>query len=81
MILKTLKGSFYEPPRSYVISSENCVGEEEMISPSQRRTLTNLIYEKIGEEGERERWLSQMDDMTATDAEDAIFDFLAAKWR
>lgn len=79
MIVKTLKGSFYEPQRSYVISSENY--EEEMISPSQRRTLTNLIYEKIGEKEERERWLNQLDDMTKVDAEDAIFDFLAAKWR
>jgi hypothetical protein len=81
MIVKTLKGSFYEPQRSYVISSENYVGEEEMISPSQRRTLTNLIYEKIGEKEERERWLNQLEDMTRVDAEDAIFDFLSAKWR
>ena len=79
MIVKTLKGSFYEPQKSYVISSENY--EEEMISPSQRRTLTNLIYEKIGEKEEQERWLSQIEDMTKVDAEDAIFDFLAAKWR
>ena len=79
MIVKTLKGSFYEPQKSYVISSENY--EEEMISPSQRRTLTNLIYEKIGEREERERWLNQLDDITKVDAEDSIFDFLAAKWR
>jgi len=79
MIVKTLKGSFYEPQKSYVISSENY--EEEMISPSQRRTLTNLIYEKIGENEERERWLNQLEDMTRVDAEDAIFDFLSAKWR
>lgn len=79
MIVKTLKGSFYEPQRSYVISSENY--EEEMISPSQRRTLTNLIYEKIGEKEERERWLNQLEDMTKVDAEDAIFDFLSARWR
>lgn len=81
MIVKTLKGSFYEPQRSYVISSENYAGEEEMISQSQRRTLTNLIYEKIGEKEERERWLNQLDEMTRVDAEDAIFDFLAAKWK
>jgi hypothetical protein len=79
MIVKTLKGSFYEPQKSYVISSENY--EEEMINPSQRRILTNLIYEKIGEKEEQERWLNQLDDMTRVDAEDAIFDFLAAKWR
>ena len=81
MIPKTLKGSFDSPRRSYAVSLENYMGEEEMINPSQRRTLTNLIYEKISEEGERERWLSQMEDMTRVDAEDAIFDFLVAKWR
>lgn len=79
MIVKTLKGSFYEPQRSYVISSENY--EEEMISPSQRRTLTNLIYEKISEKEEQQRWLNQLEDMTKVDAEDAIFDFLSARWR
>ena len=79
MIVKTLKGHFDGPRRSYVISSE--WDEEEMISPSQRRTLTNLIYEKIGEREERERWLNQLDDLTRVDAEDVIFDFLAAKWR
>jgi hypothetical protein len=79
MIVKTQKGSFYEPQRSYVISSD--IGGEEMISSSQRRTLTNLIYEKIDDGNERERWLNQLEDMTRVDAEDAIFDFLAAKWR
>ena len=80
MIVKTLKGSFYDPKRSFVISSRNYM-EEEMISPSQRRTLTNLIYDRVNDKSEQDRWLSQMDDMTKTDAEDAIFDFLATKWR
>jgi hypothetical protein len=79
MILKTLKGSFDAPRKSYAVALEDY--EEEMISPNQRRTLTNLIYEKINENEERERWLNQLDDMTRVDAEDAIFDFLAAKWR
>ena len=81
MIVKTIKGSFYNPKRIYAVSSKNYMEEEEMISDKQRRTLKNLIFERIQDSDECERWLSQMDDMTATDAEDAIFDFLASKWR
>lgn len=79
MIVKTIKGAFDAPRRSYAVALENY--EEEMISPNQRRTLTNLIYEKIDEKEEQERWLNQLDDMTKVDAEDAIFDFLSARWR
>jgi hypothetical protein len=80
MIVKTMKGAFDAPRRSYAVALEDY--EEEMISPNQRRTLTNLIYEKIGDDrNERERWLNQLDDMTKVDAEDAIFDFLSAIWR
>ena len=81
MIVKTLKGSFYEPQRSYVISSENYMGEEEMISDRQRKTLTNLIYSKVQDADECERRIAQMEDMTSTDAENEIFSFLSSSWR
>jgi len=80
MIVKTIKGSFYNPRRDYA-SSCDYEEEDEMISGKQRHTLTNLIYEKIGDKDERERWLNQLEDMTSVDAEDAIFDFLSARWR
>jgi hypothetical protein len=77
MILKTLKGHFDGPRRNYVISSD--LGEEEMISPSQRRTLTNLVFQRCDSD-ERERWLANLPDMTRYDAEEAIFNFLKMGW-
>ena len=53
---------------------------EEMISDSQSRTLKNLILQKVQEEGERERWLANLSEMTRYDAEEAIFNFLKLGW-
>jgi hypothetical protein len=81
MILKTLKGSYDAPRRSFAVSLENYMGEnEEMISDSQKRTLTNLILQKVQEEGERERFLANLPEMTRYDAEESIFNLLKLGW-
>ena len=81
MVTKTLKGSYDAPRRSYAVSLENYMGEsEEMISDSQKRTLTNLVLQRVQEEGERERFLANLPDMTHTDAEDSIFNLLRSNW-
>jgi hypothetical protein len=81
MIVKTLKGSFYEPRRSFVIETDNYMGEEGMISDKQKRTLTNLIYSKVSDADECERRIAQMEDMTSVEAEEEIFSFLSSQWR
>jgi len=76
MVTKVLSGSYNLPKKSYSISLEDYMDEnEEMISDSQIRTLRNLIFQKC-DENERERWLANIQNMTKIDAEDAIFDFL-----
>ncbi|KKR30185.1 MAG: hypothetical protein UT61_C0011G0008 [Candidatus Woesebacteria bacterium GW2011_GWA1_39_8] len=81
MVTKTLKGSYDAPRRSYAVSLENYMGSgEEMISESQCRTLKNLILQRVQEEGERERFLANLPDMTRYDAEESIFNFLKSSW-
>lgn len=80
-MIKTIRGSFDAPRRSYAVSLENYMGDnEEMISDSQCRTLKNLILQKVQEEGERERFLANLPDMTHADAEDSIFNLLRSNW-
>ena len=55
-------------------------GEEEKITDRQRHILLDLINSKTQDETEKENYLSQIDYMTSTDAEDLIFYFLTAKW-
>jgi hypothetical protein len=81
MILKTLRGSYDAPRRSYAVSLENYMGDnEEMISDSQKRIITNLVLQRVQEEGERERFLANLSDMTHADAEDSIFNLLKSSW-
>ena len=81
MVTKTLRGSYDAPRRSFAITLDNYMGEnEEMISDNQKRTLTNLILQKVQEEGERERFLANLSDMTHADAEDSIFNLLKSSW-
>ena len=77
MITKVLSGSYNEPRKSYVITSDYMGSGEEMMSSRQQHTLTNLIFSKVQDKEERERWLSQVDDeLTSVDAEDLIFSLL-----
>ena len=80
-MIKTIRGSFDAPRRSYAVSLENYMGDnEEMISDSQCRTLKNLILQKVQEEGARERFLANLPDMTKYDAEETIFNLLKMGW-
>jgi hypothetical protein len=81
LIVKTLKGSFYEPRQSFVIESDNYMREEGMISDKQKNTLASLIYSRIPDADECERRISQIEDMTYAEAEEEIFSFLSSQWR
>jgi hypothetical protein len=79
MVTKVLNGYFGPSPRkSFVISSEDYVGnEEEMMSSQQRHALISLIFSKVQDKETRERWLNQVDgDLTAVDANDLYFSLL-----
>ena len=66
------------PGRKYIFPTRY-MGEEEMITDRQRRTLEELICSNF-QGNERELRLSQIDDLTATDALDAICEISTGKW-
>lgn len=76
MITKTITADF-ELPRNYW--PPRYLGEEEMISDRQKSTLTELICANFQEE-ERELRLSQLENMTAIEATDAIYDYSFGSW-
>ena len=76
MITKTITAGF-ELPRNYW---PRCLGEEKMISERQRNTLTEIICANFQDE-ERELRLSQLENMTAVEATDAIYDYSVGSWR
>ncbi|MFZ2522515.1 MAG: hypothetical protein WAX44_03340 [Minisyncoccia bacterium] len=80
-MINTVAIGEYESPKGNYGYPLDYVGEEKMIDERQRLILTNLIFEKIHDEGERESWLSQVSCMTSDDAESAIFSFLTSQWQ
>jgi hypothetical protein len=56
------------------------LSEEKMISDRQRNTLTEIICANFQDE-ERELRLSQLENMTAIEATDAIYDYSVGDWR
>lgn len=56
------------------------VGEEK-ISEGQRRTLINLISIYIQGESEQEARISELENLTFSEAEDCISDFSFARWK
>ncbi|MFA6273551.1 MAG: hypothetical protein WC662_00115 [Candidatus Paceibacterota bacterium] len=76
MITKTITADF-ELPRNYW--PLKILGEEKMISDRQRNTLTEIICANFQEE-ERELRLSQLENMTAIEATDAIYDYSVGNW-
>ena len=68
MITK-VKNSEYYP------SSFDYIGQEDLITPRQQRTLTSLIYQNIQGDDDRENWLRTISDLTSEEAEELIFDF------
>ena len=81
MATKTLTANFGRSRRNYFFPSEEYLGEEEMISQKQRNTLTSLIYQNIQEESDRESRLTELDSLTVREAEEAILEFLMARWK
>ncbi|MFA6273629.1 MAG: hypothetical protein WC662_00530 [Candidatus Paceibacterota bacterium] len=55
------------------------LSEERMITSRQRQTLTEIICANFQEE-ERERRLLLLEDMTAIEATDAIYDYSVGRW-
>ena len=47
----------------------------------QRATLIELIYQKVTDEKEREMFLSSLDSMSRSDAEDLRYSLLTNTWR
>ncbi|MFZ3011406.1 MAG: hypothetical protein WA060_00170 [Minisyncoccia bacterium] len=76
MITKTITADF-ELPRNYW--PLKYLGEEKMISDRQRNTLTEIICANFQEE-EQELRLSQLENMTAIEATDAIYDYSVGNW-
>ena len=78
MITKTAIASDF-PRRGYIFPIEY-VGEEK-ISEGQRRTLTELIYTYIQGGSEQEARISELENLTYSEAEDCILDFSFARWK
>jgi len=76
MITKTITADF-ELPRNYW--PPKYLSEEKMISDRQRNTLTEIICSNFQEE-ERELRLSQLENMTAIEATDAIYGYSVGNW-
>ena len=72
------KTCFDYPGRKYIFPTRY-IGEEKMISDRQRNTLTEIISANFQEE-ERELRLSQLENMTAIEATDAIYDYSVGNW-
>ncbi len=79
MVNKTAIASFDRPRGSYFLP--DYIGEVEMISEEQRRTLTSLIYTYIQGDSECEARISQLDDLSFLEAENCILDFSFARWK
>jgi hypothetical protein len=77
MITK-IKNSSCDYRRGYVASSDFS-DNIKMINSRQKRTLTELIYQRVQDESERDSWLSQINDMSFDDASETIFEFLRSK--
>jgi len=79
MINNTAIASFEGPRKSYFFPMEYV--DEGMISEGQRRTLTNLIYTYIQGESEQEARIRELDDLSYSEAENCILDFIFARWK
>jgi len=64
----------------YLPKSAEDAGNEQ-ITTKQQSLLSELIYDRIQNEGEREKWLSQMQTLSKSDAGELISNLLAAPRR
>ena len=56
------------------------LGDTPMITPNQRAKLTDLIYQNVFEDHERELRLSELEDLTQADADYALYQFSLGIW-
>jgi hypothetical protein len=78
MITKTKEYGAFGPKRSYFFPVDDR-DEDRPMTKQMRRTLTDLIFQTMNEEG-RERLLAQLSDMTQAEAKEMIFDIRTANW-
>ena len=79
MITKTKEYGAFGPKRSYFFPIDDR-DENRPMTKQMRRTLTDLIFQTMDDDG-RERLLSQLTDMTQSEAKEMIFDIRTANWR
>ena len=56
------------------------LGDTPMITQNQKEKLTALIYQNVFEDHERELRLSELEDLTQTDADYALYQFSLGIW-
>jgi hypothetical protein len=76
MITKT-KNEYTSPRRGWPIEY---IGDEDLVTPQQLQTLTELIYRNIQDEDAQERWFSQITELSSQEAIELIFE-LETGWR
>jgi hypothetical protein len=73
-------GDFNGPARDWVFPPVDYTGDDEGITDRQKNMLTQLVI--LHTEGEeRERWLSQIEELDRESAESHIFSFLSGTWK
>lgn len=77
--MKTITACFDSPQPNYILP--DYIGEVEMISEGQRRTLTELIYTYIQGESEQEDRIKELENLSFSEAENCILDFSFARWK
>lgn len=78
MITKIKTADEYRPRKSFFFSIDD-KDEDRPMSFQMRRTLTDLIYQTMDEEG-RERLLEQLSGMTQSEAKEMIFEIRTNNW-
>lgn len=75
--MNTITASMSGPRRNYWPLK---YGEIPMISRRQKDKLTSLIYQNIIDENSRELKLMELEDLTESDADSALYEFSTGKW-
>lgn len=77
--MKTITAAFDNPRSNYILP--DYIGEVEMISEGQRRQLISLIYTYIQGESEQTARISELENLSYSEAENCILDFSFARWK
>lgn len=76
MVTKTKTNWFDGQEGNYVFPVEYI--EDGMITRSQKKTLTDLILQNVYDEDDREQKISQLSELSSSEADDFIFDL--SRW-